>query len=80
MQIEVTDKELLIIRAALMAVSPSGGGSAPYTLYRKLPDVGQHPETIVDDTEESRLLMQFCNTVIDDAVEAGAITLAADNR
>ena len=34
----LTENEQLIILAALAAISPSGGGSAQYSLYRKLRD------------------------------------------
>lgn len=34
--LRVNDDELELILIGLRAISPSGGGSAPFTLYRKL--------------------------------------------
>jgi hypothetical protein len=63
--ITLTDRELLLIKVALYAVSPIGGGSETFTLSRKI-------ETTETDPED-KLLMRFCNNVLEDAEEAGVI-------
>jgi len=70
---ELTNDELFLIAAALHAVSPCGGGSSEYTLARKVTD---RLNTLVKTDMLQRRITFNVNTVIDDAVEAGAVTRA----
>lgn len=64
---DLTDKDIQMIRAALSLASPSGGGSEPFSLLRKI--TAQTPEVQDDETFE----MTFSANVIAEAREAGVI-------
>ena len=70
------DREVAVIRAALEAVSPSGGGSEQFTLLHKIQDRTTHIK------HDLNLVVSFCNNVINDAVEADVVqrlTTETDN-
>ena len=55
--VTLTDQEVVIIQSALTVISPTGGGSPPFNLYRKL----CHETEISYDDD---MLRTFCSTVI----------------
>jgi hypothetical protein len=56
--LNLTDREVELITSALMVVSPSGGGSEPFTLYQQIVGV-----TNIGSTAE--LEAYFANTVVE---------------
>jgi hypothetical protein len=66
--LSLTTAELQTIHAALLAISPTGGGSAPYTLVRKTGEA-------LGDFDADALVMRFIQNVLADAEEAGAIEI-----
>ena len=68
--LNTTQREVQMIYDALSAVAPSGGGSAPFTLARKVLEMT--PYGIEQELHETRL-RQFTETVLQEAEDAGAI-------
>lgn len=61
-----TDQEIRTLLSALAAINSSGGGSAPYTLFRRLmTESGQE--------EDQDLTSTFCNNVLEANEEANTL-------
>jgi hypothetical protein len=65
-RLDLTDHELDLVLSALAVTAPVGGGSAIFTLYRKLCDQ-------VGNTSSETTEALMCSNVLDAAIECGVV-------
>ncbi len=64
MQVDLEHKEILLIKAALEAVSPTGGGSPQFSLLMKINS--QYPNSEEDFDKYNKMTIQLCEVVLNE--------------